>query len=515
MTLITNGFAKQIDAQASKSNSTIQLKFSESFLQLLATTYDSNSNTYPSYSSRKRCASTISEKTISNENKSTNKKQRTLFEGIPIRGCDLSTNEVQQQNSRIMFQLLSFLFNVMLDIMPQRSVSIPNATDNNFEWLKDFMRQSLDTIRDAVVQACITAISSQSMQQYNSRISTRDINVNNHLMHFNHNDHEYYIQSTARDNNNFMSVQNIADNEDNRKVRIHHRARSNPYPMYRSLMRTPVSDIQVPWSFEWSDYRPIIFTAQEVGRNSSADPDLLNSSLVVSLRFNTIDGVIDRRSVYQYYQLDAQSGLPLNPVGRTGIQGRGILLRWGPNVYQYIMICRWKRDAHGRLLVHPTSGKNLLEILLEIQADDYETTDLILTGGLRVFGSHLPPQLQDRLGRFLIHADMIRNRQTKMSSSFYSLNQLFQHEPVPWKGAYLDDARNTDNAWIELAIGYILDDDENHRLTSCIPSLHEEQLRHLLRPRFVWKDVQNTSDVGPRTHSRLIRSLAHKLDAHF
>jgi hypothetical protein len=45
----------------------------------------------------------------------------------------------------------------------------------------------------------------------------------------------------------------------------------------------------------------------------------------------------------------------------------------------------------------------MLEILLEIQTDGYQTHDFILTGGLRMIGSRFPPQLQDRLKRFIVH----------------------------------------------------------------------------------------------------------------
>ena len=83
---------------------------------------------------------------------------------------------------------------------------------------------------------------------------------------------------------------------------------------------------------------------------------------------------------------------------------------------------------------------------------------------------------------------------------------------MQWKGAYFDDARNTDNAWIELSIEYFLDSD--HQLTSCIPHLHREQLNRLDQPRFIWTDVRHSIDVGPRTHYRLIKNLASKLDAY-
>ncbi|UJR27686.1 hypothetical protein I4U23_008964 [Adineta vaga] len=471
MNSFTNGSIKYFNTEDSKSNSTIQLKFSESFVQMLSTTNDNNSNSYQTYGSRKRCPSTKSQIANHEESEITNKKHRTH----QFVSLSESSDGIQKQNKTV----------------SQRSVSIQNVTENNFEWWKDFIRQSLDVIRDTVVHACLTAISTQSVSALKSNISTRDININNH----NHqtrlvqSDHRIKIPLILRPTNDLLLFQNTVNGE---KIRVHHRARSSPYPTYRNLIRTAVNDSQVPWSYEWLDYQPITFTANEVHINSGADPDLLKMSSSISLHFNTIDGAIDRRSVYQPYGIDIQNGLPLNPIGRTGLQGRGILLRWGANVYHYIMICRWKRDVHGRMLVHSSNGKKILEILLEIQADSHETNDLILTGGLRMLGSRFPPQLQDRLK-----------------------HQLFQQNPIPWKGAYFDDARNTDNAWIELSIEYILDDDYHHHLTSGIPSLHEEQLCHLEQPRFIWKDVHNTINIGPRTHYRLIRNLAYKLDANF
>ena len=47
--------------------------------------------------------------------------------------------------------------------------------------------------------------------------------------------------------------------------------------------------------------------------------------------FNAVDGTkkVDRISFLGEYIM--QNGLPLNPKGRTGLQSRGLLGRWGPN----------------------------------------------------------------------------------------------------------------------------------------------------------------------------------------
>ncbi|CAG2184080.1 unnamed protein product, partial [Oppiella nova] len=54
------------------------------------------------------------------------------------------------------------------------------------------------------------------------------------------------------------------------------------------------------------------------------------------------------------YKLD--NGIPLNPIGRTGLRGRGALPRWGPNHYVILLITRWHSLK--------TSG-NVLEFVVE------------------------------------------------------------------------------------------------------------------------------------------------------
>ena len=50
-----------------------------------------------------------------------------------------------------------------------------------------------------------------------------------------------------------------------------------------------------------------------------------------------------------------------NPVGRTGMEGRGLLGRWGPNHAADPIVTRWKRDGVGK--VERVSGKPRLEFV--------------------------------------------------------------------------------------------------------------------------------------------------------
>lgn len=50
------------------------------------------------------------------------------------------------------------------------------------------------------------------------------------------------------------------------------------------------------------------------------------------------------------------NGRPLNPEGRTGLKGRGILGKWGPNHAADPVVTRWKlTDNLKRALDHNTN----------------------------------------------------------------------------------------------------------------------------------------------------------------
>lgn len=165
-----------------------------------------------------------------------------------------------------------------------------NITDQRFDWLKDFMRQSLDAIRDTVVQACLTAISARSIVPLNSNIPIRDVNVNNHLIRLARSEHSLPSRQTRQgwlhdriakqSNNDPLLVDHRLDEtaeSSSRTQRIHYRARTSPYPMHEDVLRTPVSDIHVPWSYDWPQYRPTIFTAEEIYINPGADPGIVQA----------------------------------------------------------------------------------------------------------------------------------------------------------------------------------------------------------------------------------------------
>jgi hypothetical protein len=120
MNSLKNHSIKQNNEDESKSDSTIQLEFSESVVQMLATTYDNNSNSYSSiqkYYSRKRSASRESQNII-NEQENMSKKQRNLNDHLAFsenaqnqqivslsesKESQCIRTSLQQQNGRVIF----------------------------------------------------------------------------------------------------------------------------------------------------------------------------------------------------------------------------------------------------------------------------------------------------------------------------------------------------------------------------------------------------------------------------
>ena len=62
------------------------------------------------------------------------------------------------------------------------------------------------------------------------------------------------------------------------------------------------------------------------------------------------------------YLLD-QSNKPLNPGGRTGLTGRGVLGKWGPNHAADPVVTRWKLENTGHRRIQENTGKPVLEFV--------------------------------------------------------------------------------------------------------------------------------------------------------
>lgn len=177
-----------------------------------------------------------------------------------------------------------------------------------------------------------------------------------------------------------------------------------------AVRRALVPDDQVDWDTELEDYAPPYIDLPRGGtsfRKEGDNPDPADPSEVES--FNSLEVFEVRRD---------QAGYPLNPLGRTGLSGRGMLDKWGPTQAADPVVTRENPDLGG------------LEVLLVTRED---TGEAALPGG-KVETGELPWQTA---GRELGEEAGVEG----VALDFSGADRLY--------AGYADDSRNTDNAWME------------------------------------------------------------------
>ncbi|XP_013007406.1 ADP-ribose pyrophosphatase, mitochondrial isoform X2 [Cavia porcellus] len=244
-------------------------------------------------------------------------------------------------------------------------------------------------------------------------------------------------------NSNIMSSSNGA------KENSHNKARTSPYPGSK-VQRSQVPNEKVGWLVEWQDYNPVEYTALSVLAGPRwADPQISESNF--SPKFNEKDGHVERKSQNGLYEIE--NGRPRNPAGRTGLVGRGLLGRWGPNHAADPIITRWKRDSSGNKITHPVSGKCILQFVAIKRKD---------------------------CGEWAI--------------------------PGIYKG-YVDDPRNTDNAWMETeAVNY---HDETGEIMDNLALEAGDDAG-----KVKWVDISDKLKLYA-SHAQFIYLVAEKRDAHW
>nr|CDS24561.1 expressed protein [Echinococcus granulosus] len=221
---------------------------------------------------------------------------------------------------------------------------------------------------------------------------------------------------------------------------LHVKCRNTYYPGETAVPRFHVPDAKVPWDVPFDSYDPIDYTSPSVLRASWADKcrELPSSEI----NFNQLDGNVDRRSYEGIYKLDS-NGCPLNPHGRTGVAGRGLLGRWGPNHAADPIVTRWKVDDKGAKIVEPQSGKPILQFVAIRRKDNGEWA---LPGGMVDPGEEVSATLKREFSEEAMGLlDASKSGREKLRSK---VNKAFNEGHEIYRG-YVDDPRNTDNAWME------------------------------------------------------------------
>ncbi|GIY24141.1 ADP-ribose pyrophosphatase, mitochondrial [Caerostris darwini] len=265
---------------------------------------------------------------------------------------------------------------------------------------------------------------------------------------------------------------------------------STVYPVKRLI----VPKDKVLWNVPWADYTPPAYSAPHLSNADWADPDITDEKF--KPKWNEEDNGIDRRSYQQKEILKydvSDDGNPLNPKGRTGLSGRGRLGRWGPNHAGDAIVSRWKRINGTKQL----DGENvpILQFIAILRKD---CNKWAIPGG---FTNPKETSSSTVLRELFEEAINIK----KLSDETQlALKEFFKDGKLVYRG-YVDDPRNTDNAWIETTAINFHDESGDHMRDVALDARDDAA-------DVKWVDVTRDMDVYPPHYAIIecLRNLRHE-----
>ncbi|XP_060758001.1 ADP-ribose pyrophosphatase, mitochondrial isoform X2 [Neoarius graeffei] len=271
----------------------------------------------------------------------------------------------------------------------------------------------------------------------------------------------------------------------------HIKARCAVYPG-SDKQRFPVSDSNVSWMRLWAEYNPVNYTAPSVLKTPAwADPDI---------GFNALDGSVDRRSHNGDYSI--QDGRPLNPRGRTGLSGRGLLGRWGPNHAADPIITRWKRDSAGKPVSHAVSKRPVLQFVSIKRKDCGEWA---IPGGMVDPGELVSQTLQREFAEEALNFLQASPEERKQIHE--RISKLFRSPSFEVYKGYVDDPRNTDNSWMETVAVNFHDETDDSVGELCLKAGDDAG-------QVSWCDVDSSQQLYA-SHSDFLQTVAEARHAHW
>ncbi|ODN05633.1 ADP-ribose pyrophosphatase, mitochondrial, partial [Orchesella cincta] len=266
--------------------------------------------------------------------------------------------------------------------------------------------------------------------------------------------------------------------------------------------RVPIPDDKIEWSSRWEDYSPPEFTTESIliGDKDWADKELRLTDVGLWPKWNQQDGGINRKSHHGNYRTD-NDGYPLNPAGRTGIKGRGSLGRWATNHAADCIITRWKKHEDGSAVI--IDGKPQLQFIGIIRKD---TGDSAFPGGMIDAGEDAMTAVKREFLEEVFSSEEATDDERAALED--SLKNVFMRGETVYKG-YVDDRRNTDNAWIETeAISFSLDELDTDVFSNLKFKAGSDATGAL------WIDIDQNVKLYA-SHKSIIKILIQKLNAYW
>jgi len=187
---------------------------------------------------------------------------------------------------------------------------------------------------------------------------------------------------------------------------------------------------------------------------------------------------------------------PINPFGRTGLRGRGLLGRWGPNHAADPVVTKWKRDQSGVILKNNLTNKYLLQMCA---IKRHDTGEWAIPGGMVDPGEIINVTLKRE---FLEEA---LNSPGMNSSEL--VNSFFSNFGEKIYSGYIDDPRNTDNAWME-SVAVNFHDNTNEYVGMFKLNAGDDAVK------VQWLDIDKSMQLYAN-HKDLLKIVVNKLNAHW
>lgn len=216
-----------------------------------------------------------------------------------------------------------------------------------------------------------------------------------------------------------------------------HTVHLSSHPQYPARAKVT----KVSWSEADPTYKPIEFTHKAVLDNDCTKKDKgWADPAVVTPEFRKLMEERPSNAIVEGGKVIMVDGFPRNPIGRTGMTGRGLLGKYGPNYAADPLVTRFDPE------------KKTLQ-MVAIQRGD--TGQWAIPGGMVDAGEAVSVTLRRE---FIEEARNLAKEDEKEVTE--KLDRLFASGGKAVYVGYVDDPRNTDIAWMETMCVHFHIDDE-------------------------------------------------------
>ncbi|CAG9773949.1 unnamed protein product [Ceutorhynchus assimilis] len=268
--------------------------------------------------------------------------------------------------------------------------------------------------------------------------------------------------------------------------KMHSKCRSETYP-FSEIKRLIFPQNLIPWSVQFEDYNPPEYESSVLLNKPWADPPITDTNFKPN--WNNLDDKINRKSHLGPYRII--EGRPLNPVGRTGLKGRGVLGKWGPNHAADPIVTRWKLDTN----------KAVLQFCAIKRKDCGQWA---LPGGMVDPGEQVSETLKREFMEEALNSLEATPDQRRLDEQM--IKSFFSKGTEIYKG-YVDDPRNTDNAWME-TVAVNFHDPDNSQVGKFALEAGDDAAQ------VQWMDIDRNLDLYA-SHSELLKTVIERLGAHW